>query len=402
VAIRSNSGAWVLHYIHRDYLGSIVAVTNTNTTNTAVETNSYDAWGRLRNPANLQPYAHNATQQFALLLKRGYTGHEHLPEFGLIYMNARLYDPVIGRFLSPDPFVQAPEFSQSFNRQSYCLNNPLIYTDPSGEFFWTLVTTVFDFGRTLFFKGGLDLSNFKSMGNAWKEFDPTASWSRTNKAWQIDKTFFSNKIDWVSFMGYMGAGGLNIAGKVESVTRYGGATVIETNYGWKKGSGVTLGNFILGEKGIKADPNNSLFQHEYGHYLQYKELGSKQYIRKVGLPSLFAPAKGHAFQSFEQDANRRAFLYFNEHEPDFYQKEMEYIANLGHFNPNEHEFRGWNFSKNPLDIYNNRGILDSSGDNGYNYRDYRDPDPRVRALIDNLKIKPYCYYRGKHIQIWSY
>ena len=50
-------------------------------------------------------------------------------------MNARLYDPAVGRFLSPDPFVQAPDFSQSFNRYSYCVNNPLRYTDQSGEWF---------------------------------------------------------------------------------------------------------------------------------------------------------------------------------------------------------------------------------------------------------------------------
>jgi hypothetical protein len=48
-------------------------------------------------------------------------------------MNARLYDPALGRFLSPDPYVQMPDFSQNFNRYSYCLNNPLIYTDEDGE-----------------------------------------------------------------------------------------------------------------------------------------------------------------------------------------------------------------------------------------------------------------------------
>ena len=50
-------------------------------------------------------------------------------------MNARLYDPALGRFLSPDPYVQEMDFSQNFNRYSYCLNNPLRYTDPSGEKF---------------------------------------------------------------------------------------------------------------------------------------------------------------------------------------------------------------------------------------------------------------------------
>ena len=50
-------------------------------------------------------------------------------------MNGRLYDPLLNRFLSPDSFVQMPESSQGFNRYSYCLNNPLKYTDPSGEMF---------------------------------------------------------------------------------------------------------------------------------------------------------------------------------------------------------------------------------------------------------------------------
>lgn len=41
--------------------------------------------------------------------------------FGLINMNARLYDPLLGRFLCPDPYVQIPDFMQSFNRYSYCM-----------------------------------------------------------------------------------------------------------------------------------------------------------------------------------------------------------------------------------------------------------------------------------------
>lgn len=66
------------------------------------------------------------------LFSRGFTGHEHLDKFGLINMNGRLYDPLLGRFLSPDPFIQAPDNTQSYNRYSYCLNNPLIFSDPSG------------------------------------------------------------------------------------------------------------------------------------------------------------------------------------------------------------------------------------------------------------------------------
>jgi RHS repeat-associated protein len=60
---------------------------------------------------------------------------EHLNDFALINLNARLYDPVLARFLGMDPFVQSPDFTQNFNRYAYGLNNPLKYTDPSGEWF---------------------------------------------------------------------------------------------------------------------------------------------------------------------------------------------------------------------------------------------------------------------------
>ena len=63
----------------------------------------------------------------------GFTGHEHYADLKIINMNGRLYDPVIARFFSPDNFVQAPEFTQSYNRYSYCLNNPLQWVDPSGD-----------------------------------------------------------------------------------------------------------------------------------------------------------------------------------------------------------------------------------------------------------------------------
>ena len=48
-------------------------------------------------------------------------------------MNARLYDPVLGRFLAPDPVVTDPSCSLDFNRYMYARNNPMLYTDESGE-----------------------------------------------------------------------------------------------------------------------------------------------------------------------------------------------------------------------------------------------------------------------------
>ncbi|VVM18114.1 hypothetical protein BSPWISOXPB_1307 [uncultured Gammaproteobacteria bacterium] len=62
------------------------------------------------------------------LTNRGFTGHEHIDEMGLIHMNGRVYDPQIGRFLSADPYIQSPYNTQSYNRYSYTINNPLKYT----------------------------------------------------------------------------------------------------------------------------------------------------------------------------------------------------------------------------------------------------------------------------------
>ncbi len=98
---------------------------------------------------------------------RGYCGvHQHYPSFDIIDMGGRMYDPIVGRFLSPDPFVQDWENSQNFNRYSYCLNNPLKYTDPSGEFLQYILGGIF---------GGIQgFSIGKNSGlTGWKLFGTT-------------------------------------------------------------------------------------------------------------------------------------------------------------------------------------------------------------------------------------
>ena len=123
-----------VYFIHRDYLGSVLQIADAQ--GNIVEENNFDAWGCRRNPSTLKAYAIGAAPK--LLLGRGYTGHEHLEMFGVINMNARLYDPVLGRFLTPDPYVQILDFTQAFNRYSYCMNSPLCYVDENGEFFFSI------------------------------------------------------------------------------------------------------------------------------------------------------------------------------------------------------------------------------------------------------------------------
>ena len=115
-----------MFYVHPDHLGSIHFITDES--GSVEQELSFDAWGRQRNATNWG-YSSLPTPKF----ERGYTFHEHLSEFDLINMNGRVYDPMIARFLSPDPVLQSPGNLQNYNRYSYCFNNPLIYTDPSGE-----------------------------------------------------------------------------------------------------------------------------------------------------------------------------------------------------------------------------------------------------------------------------
>jgi RHS repeat-associated protein len=113
-------------YLHRDHLGSITQITGE--AGTLIENLSYDAWGKRRNANWSDP----ASQLYASQSRRGFTGHEHLDDAALIHMNGRIYDPNTAQMLSADPYVQFPGLSQSFNRYSYVLNNPLAFTDPSG------------------------------------------------------------------------------------------------------------------------------------------------------------------------------------------------------------------------------------------------------------------------------
>jgi RHS repeat-associated protein len=168
VYIRENGGDAILYYTLTDHLGSIIAIADED--GDIIEEQRFDPWGQYRCPTTGTP---EETPQLTMLF-RGYTGHvqrntvfeseanqkqiveqipmtkeigKMLPEFGLINMNARLYDPLIARVLSPDNYVQDPNNAQNYNRYSYCYNNPLKYTDPDGNFvfsaFLAFVTTTY-------------------------------------------------------------------------------------------------------------------------------------------------------------------------------------------------------------------------------------------------------------------
>lgn len=327
---------WFIDYICRDYLGSVCAITQAD--GNLIGEYSYDAWGRLRHPITHQVFDPGSEPR--LVLGRGYCGHEYLPHYGLINMNARLYNPVIGRFLSPDPYVQAPEFTQSFNRYTYCLNNPLKYTDPSGEFF------VVDSWIVGFFSG-----LFNENKSAWKEANHRAHmdvklWgglfvSDSNKNFGGRYGELLSRFSWQlpqQLTGFLTAHAHNtfgLRGGVESVDYLYGATAIKTRTSW---GAVTLGNYIIGDKDIEANVENELFQHEYGHYIQSQKFGW-YYLSRYGVPSALSKgeAKDHHKHPVEQDANIRAYQYFSKNVDGFY-SEDEYG------NPDTK----WSFLANPI------------------------------------------------------
>lgn len=128
--VEDNAGAFAskMEYLHRDHLGSVEVVSDDN--GVAVAYMSFDAWGQQRDADWSEPTGGYAGTPGNL----GYTGHEGITEVGLIHMNGRVYDPVLGKFLSADPNVQFEKSVTAYNRYSYVSNNPLKYTDPSGYF----------------------------------------------------------------------------------------------------------------------------------------------------------------------------------------------------------------------------------------------------------------------------
>jgi len=153
-----------IFYIHKDHLGSFDVITKPG--GTVMERHNFDpcfvhrsvakAEGRRRNPAD---WSYNNIEE-TNFLDRGFTGHEHGDQFGLINMlseaksrslqasgNGRVYDPVMALFLSPDNFVQSPDLTQNFIRYTYCLNNPLVYSDPSGYTYKAYMNYIYDEGN---------------------------------------------------------------------------------------------------------------------------------------------------------------------------------------------------------------------------------------------------------------
>jgi len=333
--------------LHRDYLGSILTVTDN--AGAIVEKRHFDAWG---NVLLVQDGQNNNLSQLTFL-ERGYTGHEHLQGVGLINMNARLYDAKLHRFLAPDNYVQDATNPQNYNRYGYAWNNPLKHTDKSGY----IIELVFGIGNVIahhkrgesinFWKGleyfaqgflAGTLAGPNSVIEPQKDiFGFLAFWEGINGDWSSfknvgkiylgrfyldeNKTFVGAVLEGFNrfseqevqtSLGYTWSLIRNFYGDVDRVDYLGGATFVtnENNPNRKTGQGISLGNYLNnGIPGaIEGDfdiyvTQNSLYMHEYGHYVDSQMYG-RGYMSIIGFPSAFGS------EWTERRANREAYKYF--------------------------------------------------------------------------------------------
>lgn len=196
-----------------------------------------------------------------------------------------------------------------------------MYVDQDGEVVGTVVTFIVDFLKTALFKGGLDFSSKSARNEAWKNFDPSASWSKTNRAWQIDKGLFSGNtgqilLKWTwglpnTIIGNAAAHSVNVWGGVDKVTHLDGAVALS---GTNNKGALTIGQYIFGPDNFEANWQDHLFVHEYGHYIQSNWFGPF-YLPVVGSTSLASAAglgkPAHQDRWFEVQASRMAANYFD-------------------------------------------------------------------------------------------
>ncbi|MCW5571685.1 MAG: RHS repeat-associated core domain-containing protein [Steroidobacteraceae bacterium] len=127
---RKSSGTNTLSYLLRDHQGSVDVITSS--AGAVVVRESFNAYGQRRGTAwSGSPSAGDITTINGLT-RRGYTDHEMLDSTALVHMNGRVYDPLIARFVSADPYLDTALGTQAWNVFAYVGGNPLSFIDPSG------------------------------------------------------------------------------------------------------------------------------------------------------------------------------------------------------------------------------------------------------------------------------
>ena len=132
VYTRKDNGTNEISCLTHDHVDSVDSITNED--GSIATRLAYGAFGQRREANGQSGNPATCTwNEVTKTTRHGFTGHEMLDNLNLIHMNGRVYDQIIGRFLSVDPLVDEWDNTQSWNPYSYVHNNPLTFTDPTGH-----------------------------------------------------------------------------------------------------------------------------------------------------------------------------------------------------------------------------------------------------------------------------
>ena len=123
----------VQYWYQKNMQGDVVRILNAS--GAEVVSYAYDAWGKVLSVSGSLSSTVGAANPFR------YRGYYYDTETGWYYLNTRYYDPNVGRFLSPDTILGANGGLLGYNLYAYCNNNPVMFSDPSGNSI--VVSTIF-------------------------------------------------------------------------------------------------------------------------------------------------------------------------------------------------------------------------------------------------------------------
>jgi RHS repeat-associated protein len=265
VAVYTSSG--LAYYRHRDHLGSSRLATTPSRTMYA--STAYGPYG--------EPYAQTGTTDLS------FTGQDQDTTSGMYDFLNRRYNPVQGRWLSPDPAGSGavdPTNPQTWNRYAYVLNNPLQSTDPLG------LECVWD-------DGSYDSENDKSTGNVgscqqqggtWVELGQGGDWNPigNNQLATAVGQILNGQINTLGVIGKDGSVNITQYGAVVNGTALVSATDtggMITQYGYNNVMFGPNGTVISANVGSAHEINSMLDSTGQVAILAYRELEAQQYLQ---------------------------------------------------------------------------------------------------------------------------
>ena len=209
VATFDKTGTNVFQYYHPDDLTSTSIQTDKN--GNEIQNYEYSAFGQSRYTQSTNVFK----------VSRRYTGQVLDDATGLYYYNFRYYDPMLARFIQPDDIIPNFAVPQSYNRYSYCVNNPLRYTDPDGNSASEVLANASDF------TGEFIVGSVGEVGFGINVGSPTSTAGYNGRI--TGRSVGTVVSGYVTAKGaadiVIGSGTMSLSGEAEGVTG-GGATVV--------------------------------------------------------------------------------------------------------------------------------------------------------------------------------